>query len=243
MQSRLIPQHFDDPKAEHATSFARHLGEVLALSQTDLDKCLAALPEVRLANTPKDESELLDRLDKACSAGRPNLAHALKVLYFFVGSMLKSDLPDDDYKHWVDDLLDQQIVESARAEGLRGLLERLVTEQLPALRPLDRKRQAATGVLPKFKTIGYTAELRSVREGIYRWGTDVGQYEPEILGTVQVASIHLGVDRGPFDDIYFQVEEDGVDYMISTLQAIKKDWAALRKYLRVSDDVGSGHNA
>ena len=79
--------------------------------------------------------------------------------------------------------------------------------------------------------MGYTVEARPIRSGVYRRGTPVDEHNPEILGSVILASVHLGVDVGPCKDIYFQVDAEDVKNIIGTFQAIEKEMGLLGNHL------------
>lgn len=231
MNSRLIPIAFDDTEGEDARAFREHLRELLQLSPADLDRCLNALSEVQLTRTTRQRRDLFDRLAKASDAEAYQLIRSVSALKFFVDALLSGEIPDDDHRHWTEDLLELQWIEEEQRESLESIIQRLVRDYLSSLDVQSRERSAKGGVLPTFRVIGYTVEVRPIRKDIYRWGADVEDYQPEIMGTVEVASIHLGVDEGPVSDIYFQADEDDVDGIIAALTALKKDMAALRQHL------------
>ena len=85
--------------------------------------------------------------------------------------------------------------------------------------------------MPTFTRLGVTVEVRPVRGERYHWGTPVEDYEPEMLGSIEIASINIGVDEGTPKDLYFQADENDLDDIISSLRAAKKEMAALREYL------------
>ena len=58
MKARLFTTVFDDPDAEKAKTFARHLRETLDLSQEDRQVCVDSYPEVKATRTPSQERKL-----------------------------------------------------------------------------------------------------------------------------------------------------------------------------------------
>lgn len=243
MASQLISLAFDDPTTEKARAFARHLRELVSLDKADLNRCLAALPEFQLTRTSTQERELLDRVSLECVAERPQVHHAISILSFFADGLLSDEILDDDYQLWVSDLIERELLDSDQSDNLQVILRRLVRDFLPSLRGLTEEQLTAGGVLPSFKVLGYTVEVRPIRKQIYRWGRDVDKYQPQILRTVQIASIHIGVDAGPVKDIYFQADGVALNNMISTLKAAKKDMAAFGQFLGLADDTEDKSNA
>lgn len=242
MSSELIPLVFDDPQSEKARAFAKHLQELLSLSDSDRKECLLALSEFRLTRTNAQQRQALDNLSNKCTAERHQVAHAISVLTFFLDGLLQETIPDDDYEYWVDDISDRKWLQGDQSVQLRNILDCIVRDYLPTIRVQVQERRTTGGVLPMFKSFGYTVEVRPIRKEIFRWGNKVSEYEPEILGTVQVASISIGVDEGLVEDIYFQADANGVDNMLSSLQALQKEMAAFDRYLNLSDSREGAHN-
>lgn len=235
MKSRVFTTIFDDPQAENAKAFARHLQELLELRSEDREACLDALPDLRLARTETQERELLDDLARSRSIERHKLVHAVSVVNFFVDALLSDRIPDDDWTHWADDLCKVGCLTTEKRSAFESLLSRL-TDDLPTLRDQDRELSTAGGVLPTFKSFGYTVEVRPIRKEIFRWGRKVEEYRPEILGTIILASIHIGVDKGPLKDLYFQADKSDIDNMIATLMAAKKEMGVFREYLELPQE-------
>ena len=235
MKSRVFTTVFDDPETDKAKQFVRHLQALLELSSEDREACLDALPGLRLARTDTQEREFLDDLARSRCIERHKLVQAVAVLSFFVDALLAEETPDDDSTHWADDLRKLGWLSEEKRAAFESLLSRL-TGDLPALRLQKREFTSAGGVLPSFKAFGYTVEVRPIRKEVFRWGRKVEEYEPQILGTVTVASIHIGVDVGPAKDFYFHADEIAIGNMIATLMAAKKEMAVFREYLKLPQE-------
>ena len=238
MKSRLFTTIFEDVQAqqtETAKAFARDLRETLELSDENREACFNVLPSVRLARTDSQQRELLDGLAHSSGVARHILVHALRVITLFADALLAKNIPDDDSTHWADDLLEAGLLTDNNRPVFESLLACLL-DDLPDLRVQDRKLSTAGGVLPTFKSFGYTVEVRPVRKEIFHWGGKVEEYGPEILGTVTLASIHIGVDEGSVEDFYFQADKSAIDNMIATLMAAKKEMAVFREYLKLPEE-------
>lgn len=243
MTSRLFHLTFDDPDTDEAKAFGRHLQELLSLNKADLDLCLAALEEMELVRTASQEKDVLDRLSSECIGERSTVVHALSVLNFFANGLMSEEIPDDDHQHWADDLISRDSLKREQGDSFQGILQRIIHDFLPSLQAIYEERRTAGGVLPFLKSVDYTVELRPVRKDRYHFGIDVDKYQPQILRTVQIASIHIGVDVGSVTDIYFQVDEVHLDNMISSLKAAKKEMSAFRQFLGFDDETGNESNA
>ncbi len=232
MKSRFFTTVFDDPNAEKSKTFARHLCETLDLSEEDRQVCVDSYPEVKATRTPTEEHKLVSELASTSTIPRHTLVHALTVVDFLVDALLSEAIPDDDYEHWADDLRELGWVDDNSRLNFDALLEQLISVR-SALRFQQRERSTTGGVLPVFKSMGCTVEVRPIRKEIFRWGQSVEAYAPEILGTVMVASIHIGVDAGDTKDFYFQADEKQIDNIIDSMRVAKKEMIAMREFLRL----------
>jgi len=238
MKSRLLTTVFDDPEADAAKQFARDLRETLGLSEDQRKTCVDAFPEVKLTRTTTQERAVVGNLATKLEIPRSGLEHALNVINFFAEALLSDAIPNGDCDLWADDLDELGWIDHASRPAFEALLDQL-TSASSDLQFQKRRRGAAGGVLPSFQSMGCTVEVRPIRKTIFRWGQDVAQYTPEILGTVMVASVHVGVDEGAVKDFYFQADDVAIDNIIDSLRAAKKEMAALGQFL----NLGSTHKA
>lgn len=233
MKSQLFASVFDDPESKAAKAFARHLSQTLALQQDDLEACLATLPKFRLARSTKEQEQLIDELAGAREVERSKLEHAVGVTFYLLNVLVRKEVPESDASLWANDLADLELLDDSTRPVFETIVDRIVSNILPDIKPEIRRRQSATGILPAFEGAGITVEIRPVREGFYRRGTSLAKYEPQIVDTTIVASMHLATDVGEPSDFYFQADEDDIEYLINLLGAAKKDMAALRAYLNI----------
>ncbi len=232
MESRLFTTVIDDPNADGAKKFARHLRETLDLSEEHRQVCVDSYPEVKATNTSTQEQKLVAELASRSGIPHHTLIRALSVVDLLVQALLNEALPDDDYEHWADDLRELDWVDGNSQPVFAGLLEQLISVRTE-LQFQQRERSTTGGVLPVFKSMGCTVEVRPIRKETFRWGEPVDTYAPEILGTVMVASIHIGVDEGAMKDLYFQANEENIDNIIDSMRATKKEMTAVREFLKL----------
>ncbi|MCY3022161.1 MAG: hypothetical protein NTW87_24380 [Planctomycetota bacterium] len=231
MKSRLFTAVLDDPNADGAKTFARHVRELVGVTEDARKLCLDALPSVRAALTERERDKIVEELVKASNAAPQAVRHSLAIQNYLADILLNDKVPADDYKKWADDLLELQWLKQEHRAVFESTISALVSTHLPKLRSEYDKRRTRSGVMPTFSSFGITVEVRPIRKDRYRWGTNVDDYRPEILGTTMIASIHIGVDEGSPEDFYFQADEQDIDNMISSLIAAKKDMSALSVYL------------
>ncbi len=232
MKSYLFTITFDEPTAEKARVFSRDLNTTLAIDKADLAACLSNFPKIRLTRTTREESQLLDTLAKERSLDRGDLRSVLSIINFLTNALLNQDLPKDDASCWAQDLVELGLLGSSLSTAFDQLVQQIASDVVPILDPKIRELKASSGVLPAFNALGITVEVRCITKGRYRWGTPVEQYEPEVLGVTPVGSVHIGLDIGAPKDVYFQIDEQGIDNMISSLIAARKEIGALQAYLR-----------
>lgn len=236
MKSQLFTTVFDDPESDQSKTFARHLRELIHLSEEDRLACFNLLPKIRLTRTKKQTKELVDNLAKMCSASQHKIEHALSVANFLMDALLNENVHAKDSELWIDDVLELGWIESTERSVFAQSIEYLYQKLLPDLEYQDKESQARGGVLPVFKSIGMTVEVRSVSQDRYRWGTKVKDYKPAVLGTTMIASVHIGLDEGLVKQVYFQVDEIDLDNIIASFQATKKDMQALRRFLNLDSE-------
>ena len=236
MKSRLIPAVFPDRDAEVSRVFRRDLNQLLSLSELDRSACLEALAQHRLARTTGHRKAHMDALMTSVEAERDSIENALSVLRFLLDALMKRDTPERDYDDWASDLLEYDLLANKHMSTFKQVVDYLVSKILPEVAPLIKERRAASGVLPVLASGSASVEMRAVRETLYRWGRPVDEYEPEVVGVTPIASIHICVDEGQVEDLYFQADEQDLEFLISMLLAAKKDIRALRAYFAIGKE-------
>lgn len=238
LKSRLLTLLLDGADAERVQAFARDIGYLLALEPAARRLCLEALPRARSARTTSAFKQIVEGLSASLpDVPRNRIELMIRAANFLVDGLLSENVPKGDESLWVDDLISELrwIDESQRTDfgDLLGTLKQLA----PRIEAEEREERTREGILPTFKSLGITVELRAIGRDHYRWGTPVDAYAPQILGVVGLFSIHIGLDAGNPKDIYFQADETSINNMVASLQAARKDLAALRVHLNV-DQVG-----
>lgn len=232
MKSRLLTTVFEDLEAENAKRFERHFRETLDLSEEHRQRCLSAIAEVRAARMKVQANLIVENLAKETGLPSTTLEHSLSIMGFWIDALINESIPEGDQCLWKDDLLEAGWLDPAKLSVFVALLEQLESLS-PELHFQSVRQRTSGGVLPRFQALGCTVEVRPIRKTRFRCGESVDSFAPEFLGTVLVASMHVGVDVGPVEDFYFQADEADIDTMIDSLRATKKEMAALRRFLRL----------
>lgn len=232
MRSKLLSTVFDDPEASNAKRFERHLRETMSLTEVHRNRCIAALSDVKSARTDTQTKLIVEALAEETGVSHSILEHALSILSFWTDALISDSLPGEDYSLWCSDLSDLGWIDDGQRSEFNSMLDRLIDLSSEML--LQSKERSATGgVFPRFQSMGCTVELRPIRKRLFRWGESVEGFQPEILGTVLIASVSIGVDDGPVRDFYFQADETDIDNIIDSFRAAKKEMAAFREHIRL----------
>jgi hypothetical protein len=237
MQSRLFTTVFDDPESGGAKTITRHLNKLLSLDKGTLSDCMAALPELLKPRTEFQTRRLVEGIANSRRIDLASVENSLSVLKFLVGALLSDSVPKDDHRNWATDLVELKVIDKANQSTFQSIVDGLVRRRA-ALQAQEREERAITGVIPRLKSIGTTVEARAMANERYRWGTPLDKYQPEVLGVAYVVSVSIGVDEGFPESFYFQLDEAGLDSLIASLGAAKKEIGALRQYLGRSFEEG-----
>ena len=234
MKSRVISGLFDDLESSNARTFMGYVQTTIGLSEHDLAACYELLPKLTKVESANEQRRLVEEIAPDCDAELPSLLRAMRLLGFLLRAMTRRDIPSTDPPLWADDLVEAGAIDEAQKQKAQAIVDLLSSKILPMVEPTLRKNWAAGGVLPCFSGCGFTVEVRAVREDFYRRGTSIETFEPSVVDTTTIASVHLEVDTGTPTDLYFQVTAQDVDYLINMFKATKKEMAALENFLGVT---------
>jgi hypothetical protein len=186
--------------------------------------CIGVLPELADKMTTRQSMELAKSVAREQGTSIVEVLSNLQSLQLLTKTLADEDVPGDS----IDDML-LDLEESGKAQGLhiteddksvfRDLVTQIQDRIVPSYRELQRRKAAASGVLPSLKSFGTTVELRAVAGKPFRIGMSADKYEPEILGLVPVISVSLGVDSGPIQHFSFQASPKEITALIEELRS------------------------
>ncbi len=128
MNSRLISTVFDDPEAEHAKAFSRHLRETLELGAEDRDVCLKHLPKIKMVQVPAERRILVDELASARNLPQHAVEHALSVANFLADALLSDEIPSEDRDSWGNDFQELGWIDGQTRPAFDAMLSDLVPQ-------------------------------------------------------------------------------------------------------------------
>jgi len=231
MKSILFRASFDNVNSDSAKSFARDLHKALDLNENDRKACLRILGSIHLARTDSQKKQILDQLVIECQKDLIDLSSVLSIMNFILKALISKEIPQSDSDYWGEDLEEIGWIDGNSRSVFESLLKEIKSVPLNEIKKQIELRRTASGVLPSFTGCSITVEIRPVKKDIYRWGTPINEYKPEIIDVTPVVSISIGVDVENTDDFFFQADEEEIDHLINALQAAKIDLLAFQKYL------------
>jgi hypothetical protein len=219
--------------------FLRDVIEFLRLDTAKRNKFLDELPSI-LNLHEDDRRESIDRLSFDM-----NINISQGALFFdFVNHIIRfreeyPEYSNDKPSDWADDVValssENRTLSEIGPDKARELAIEVATriwQIAENFKPEYNRQSFARGVLPKFKDIDSTVELRAVIEPSFsnsvhnRNDLSVTDYQPSIIDLVGIASIHLETDSNAH--YYFQMEERDLRLAIRFLTATLRELLALR---------------
>lgn len=235
MKSKLFTNHFD-LKDEKNEAFTKDLCQLLALSEAQRASVLAVIPPLSRSTTGAEDKRILDALSAETGLTLLELNDVVGVSKFLASRMLDDETKDDTPEQWASDLVEADILNEQESEACRAVLELLRAEHVEELRAIRKGRAYSVGVFPSLRKAGTTVELRGVFEEPYDWGKPLDEYTPQLNDVVPVVSIHLAMNGGSPDEIWFQASPEELDLLINKLQGAKKAVDVLKSRAALSAD-------
>jgi hypothetical protein len=221
MNSRLFSTFdFLNPDNE---GFIRDIKKASSISGEELSILLPFFIELKKAKTKLDEEELFNELEQKVVLPL-SLINDVFSLANFLLKIIKDDekILNDSISDWNNDLVDNNIIEIQNSKNLEVFFSFLRENIYPKFKETVNKAHYENGVLPAIQSIGTTIEVRAVLEKELELGGDIDEYNPNIIDTVPIVSIKIGLDSGIINEICFQATLKDLDYIIGELQGAKK---------------------
>jgi len=221
--------------------FKKDLASLLKLTPNARNELAKAVVRGLLTLTDKEERALRDELATKFKDEPVALTGPFQFLGYFAKMFLAD--PDDDPRAKDEpakiasdlgkmaDIYPKDVSNSQ--EIFAEVLEALKKVALPAKEAV-LQRTYETGVLPSFKGIGTTVELRGIQDIEFQFGDVVEQYTPHFVGLVGVASIRIRVDEGNPDIFCFQASDRQLTNLIDALRATQKELRSLETKVKAN---------
>ena len=221
--------------------FKRDLASLLKLTPAARAELAKAAVGSLLARTDREKRALRDELVSKFKEETVAFAGPLQILGYFAKIFLAD--PDDDPMSKDDpakiasDIAKMDGVYpkdvSNSQEILASVLQALKNAALSAKGAVLR-RTFERGILPSFKGIGTTVELRGIQDVEFKFGDDVEKYTPSFTGLVGVASIRIRVDEGEPEIFSFQASDKSLTNLIDALRATQKELRFLESNVKAN---------
>lgn len=197
----------------------------------DVEKVISFLPQLSEAITVGIREEIRQKLYSDLDLSNQQRSKVISITNFLSSALI--------------DLIDKEILVSSQPgetistefmdEGLIdkkhfGTLSEYINKiyEFASGSQISREiKKHESGVLPSLYGIESTVELRGVMKGAWRAGMDLEEYMPSLITYVPIASVHIEASND--EELYFQVSEDTLDLLISSLDAARKEMQLIKK--------------
>ena len=228
MNSKLFSQF--DPKDVKENRFGEDLSLLLCQSEDHIELLVDQMQSLAEARTTAEKKPILEDLESKTGLPRTSVDRVLVQLRFFLSALYHDDTKSEDPSLWAKDLIELDLLaQESESRFLKAIA--FLKANLDTLAKIYKEGKSETGVLPVFRGADTTFELRGVLKDRYKWGTDVEQFEAEILSMRPIVSVAISVDSGVNKVFTFQATPDELDYLISELRAAQKCATALAEKL------------
>lgn len=239
LKSRFMQQL--DLESDDAKVFVRGLKAVESLSENVLTELARGVPEIHRLRTSHQVQQFIERQTSALGMPRGQAGQVVDHVMFPLlrafagkfGEAVKTDSP----QALIEDLVGLGLISEGEKAKFLKMVTLLKTEIAPIYEKQQRLQSHAAGVLPSWKGIGATVELRAVLGSNYKMGDDVENYKPACVDIVPVASISLRVDQGEPERFYFQLTEHELKDLIDNLKATLKDLQEFKQHVTFSQET------
>lgn len=221
-----------DPNREGNKTFVGDLRSLMALPPERRSQLASAEIEKRLLLTEEEKRQYEDRLFKLFDAAQEIDARAgAAVLSNYCDWLSRHpDWIEDSPEAQADDLVDLGLIDASQSRGYAEIARDLLTLAKDKLLPALLRKRTERGVLPSLSSLGVTVEMRALVDPLYKWPEVPTDYSPKIRDLVPVVSLSLGA-TGREAKFFVQLSEGELSYLLSNLEAARKDLAALKSYV------------
>jgi hypothetical protein len=154
---------------------------------------------------------------------------------FFLKNINDEDNAGDTAEKWIDDLIELKIVQDAKKAELLAFINTMWIIAKEEFKKIQDEQSWSTGVLPSFKGIGHTIEMRGVFEKKFHLGQKLSEYNPVILDIIPIISIGISNvnELGEEESFGFHATIDQVKLIINELQSSLKEMDAFEKWQKM----------
>ena len=228
-------------RGRFSDDFKRDLESLLKLSREARLALVAASLASFSVKTDREKQALRDELENRFGTEPVSLSGSLNILKFFAESFI-ADPEDDPIANDVpekiaSDLAGMENILPQSPQNAEALLAETLTalkEGAVKLKSTIRRMAYEAGILPNFKGIGTTVELRAVMAKKFEWGEDVDKYEPSLTEMVGIASIKINLAASDPESFSFQATDAELTNLINSLRAAQKELRLLTQNIKVN---------
>jgi hypothetical protein len=223
-----------DLKSKEGEEFCRALATFLKLPAQVLQRLAKELPRMNSFRLRSQKRAFVRKQVTSLGISFVDGQHAVDAIMApFLSLFTDKETADEKPASLVEDMVNLKLLTALEGKKVLPILEVLKNEGAPELKKLRRLREFSQGVLPSFRSIGTTVELRSIVPDPYKLGDEVSKYQPKSEGLIPIASITLsatpGADERECTRICFQCDEEELQWVIDKLEATKMDLSLAKR--------------
>jgi hypothetical protein len=211
-----------DINQDSNSSFISDFQESMKVSEEGLIKIVDHLPKILSCSTDFQKKNGLLEIEQEIGIDIIKIDVCINVLYFFVKQMQNEDLEKDSFQLWAEDIKEISGITTEQEKKFENVLTVIKNKYLDSIERESAINRSKNGVLPCFKSISTTVELRAVLENEYQWKDPVENFSPKIIELIPIISVSLHTDSHTEDHYYFQIPVDDLDLVIKELLSAKK---------------------
>jgi hypothetical protein len=213
------------------------LDQMFKLSEDVVEALSRDLPRLEACRTPGATQRFVEAQTASLGVARREAGPVVEFLKLLLEVFLLDITAGDTPEALVNDLIDAGLVTKTGRERVLRTVGLLKGEILPEYKRLRRVRQVGSGVLPSFKGVGVTVELRAVLDPAYESGkASPEDYKPELIAWLPIASIAMTTDTD--ERIGFECDAEALDILLDHLQVARVQLDRIREEAPVPPRAG-----
>lgn len=220
-----------DLDGDSGENFASDLDALLSLPKGARERCLQRIPSACSSRTVRELDRIVDSIAIEASIPTSRIKSAFGLMLFLAKRFAQEEF--GDVQGEITAIL-RRLTDSKRLDTERsGMLGALLTEMqgsVPTVRMIIEERRCAQGVLPVLVSAETTVELRGSMHPSFKYGESPRGYHSSVRRVVGIVSLHIDLDSGFPDEIFFQMDRESLTSLLDTLSAAKQDLEALEQY-------------
>jgi hypothetical protein len=229
MKSKLFSSF--DPSHKDNSDFLLDFHSLMEASAQQREAVLESLPFLLKATTDKEMEVITNDLVDKTGLNRISIKRISAFLAFFVTQLNddKINIKADTVDLWSSDLLSLGILKNEQSSDFCAFMQSTKKMIIDTILPQMKVDLYESGVLPRWKGIGTSVELRGVFDAEFHFGDVLSNFSPKLTSISPIISVVITLSGGDPERFSFQIKLSQLDLLIDSLEAARKQATILRK--------------